>query len=513
MKEKYYIKPGHLTWQQFKYLIDNDSISIALEPDSVQTIMDSRDVVDHIISTKQVVYGINTGLGLLANRIISEEKLHSLQHNALLSHACGTGPELNKRITRIILLLKINSLAMGFSGVRLELIERLIFFYNNQLLPAIPEKGSVGASGDLVPLAHMSLPLIGEGAFLGNEALVPASQALEKFNLKPLCLEPKEGLALVNGLQVSQAITLDALMQAEVLFKSAILAGSLTTEAVSACLAPFDERIHQVKGHSAQITVAKMFRNIFNDSHVNHDKENATKQVQNPYSIRCQPQVMGAILHQLNWVKETLSVEMNSVSDNPLVFAKENEIISGGNFHGEMVAMMADNLALSLAEIGALSERRIALLIDEQFSGLPAFLVKDNGLNSGFMMPQVTAAACASDNKALAHPHVVDSIPTSANQEDHVSMATSAALRLQNMIDNTATIIAVELLSAAQGADFQGPDRLASTTKKLYATIREKVDFYETDRIHAPDIASVKDAILTGKYASIIGGALPEAMS
>lgn len=504
MAEMFYIKPGQLSWENFKHLIDNENIMIALEPSVIEGINKSRSVVEHVIATKQVVYGINTGLGVLANRIISEEKLHTLQHHALLSHACGTGPALNKRLTRMILLLKINSLAMGYSGVRVELIERLIFFYNHQLLPEIPEKGSVGASGDLGPLAHLSLPLIGEGSFLSEEDIIPASEGLNKFNLSPLILEPKEGLALVNGLQVSQAITLDALWQTETIFEAAILAGSLTTEAVAACLAPFDDRIHQVKGHSAQIKVARLFRDIFEGSQVSLDQKSLNKPVQNPYSIRCQPQVMGAIYHQINWVKETLTVEMNSVSDNPLVFAEENEIISGGNFHGEMIAMMADNLALSLSEIGALSERRIALLIDEQFSGLPAFLVKDNGLNSGFMMPQVTAAACASDNKALAHPHVVDSIPTSANQEDHVSMATSAALRLRTMVDNTATIVAIEMLSAAQGADFQGADKLAMATKMLHQSIRKKVGFYETDRVHAPDISIIKQSILAGEYANII---------
>ncbi|WP_367605593.1 histidine ammonia-lyase [Legionella sp. W05-934-2] len=504
MSKIFYLKPGHLSWDECNYLVDNETIQIALEPSAVADINLSRAVVEKIVAKKQVVYGINTGLGLLANRIISEEKLHTLQYHALVSHACGIGPALSKRITRMILLLKINSLSMGYSGVRVELIERLIFFYNSQLLPIIPEKGSVGASGDLVPLAHMSLPLIGEGYFNYKNDVLTAVDGLNKFGLAPLTLEPKEGLALVNGLQVSQAIALNALWQTEVVFHAAILAGSLTTEAMSACLVPFDDRIQQVKGHAAQIQVATLFRQIFQGSQVNRDQASLNKPVQNPYSIRCQPQVMGAILHQINWVKETLTVEMNSVSDNPLVFAKDEDIISGGNFHGEMIAMMADNLALSIAEIGSLSERRIALLIDEKFSGLPAFLVKDNGLNSGFMMPQVTAAACASDNKALAHPHVVDSIPTSANQEDHVSMATSAALRLSSMIDNTATIVAIELISAAQGADFLNVDKLAPVTQKLHQLIRSKVKFYDVDRVHAPDIAIIKESVLAGEYANIV---------
>ncbi len=504
MAVPFHITPGHLSWDDFKYLINNESTQIGLKLSDVDNINKSRAVVEQVITTKQVVYGINTGLGLLANRIISEEKLHALQHNALLSHACGTGPALNKRIIRMILLLKINSLAMGYSGVRIALIERLIFFYNNQLLPMVPEKGSVGASGDLIPLAHLSLPLIGEGAFLNGECPITATELLDKHQLKPLILEPKEGLALVNGLQVSQALTLDALWQAEKVFDAALLSGSLTAEAVAANLAPFDERIHQIKGHASQIKVAKLYRQLFKGSQVNRQQINANKPVQNPYSIRCQPQVMGAVLHQMTWVKETLLVEMNSVSDNPLVFPEDNDIVSGGNFHGEMIAMMADNLALAIAEIGALSERRIALLIDEQFSGLPAFLVKDNGLNSGFMIPHVTAAACASENKALAHPHVVDSLPTSANQEDHVSMATSAALRLRAMIDNTATIIAIEMLAAAQGVDFGEPEKLSISIKSLYSLIREKVSFYDTDRIHAPDIAILKQSILSGEYAKVI---------
>lgn len=418
----------------------------------------------------------------------------------MLSHACGTGVLLADDVVALILLLKINNLAQGYSGVRMELIEALCKFYNAGVYPCIPAKGSVGASGDLVPLAHLSLPLLGEGEMRYKGKIISATEGLAIAGIKPFELAAKEGLALLNGLQVSAALCIHAFFTSEWLFETAVLAGSLSVDAASGSDVPFDDRIHQVRGHQAQIDVAAMYRKLLADSTI-RESHRTCNRVQDPYSLRCQPQIMGAVLHQMQFVGQTLQVEINAVSDNPLVFAEQQDILSGGNFHGEIIAMAADNLALAIAEMGANAERRIALLIDHNFSGLPAFLVKESGLNSGFMIAHVTAAACASDNKALAHPHCVDSIPTSANQEDHVSMATNAALRLHSMVENTATILAIELLAACQGLDFHMPLQTSLKLQKVYEQVRSLVEHYDHDRYFAPDISVIKQNVLNGNFA------------
>lgn len=455
----------------------------------------SYEVVGEVIKSGKTVYGVNTGFGSLANQTISSSNLQQLQHNLLLSHACGTGELLNDTTVALILLLKINNLAQGYSGVRLELIEALIALLNHEVYPCIPAKGSVGASGDLAPLAHLALPLIGVGEVRHHGKILTAEEGLKIAGLKPITLGPKEGLALLNGLQVSTAIVLQALLTAERLFNTAIVAGALSVDAASGSDVPFDARIHQARGHATQQEVAALYRDYLQGSAIRESHRDC-KRVQDPYCLRCQPQIMGAVLHQMRFVRETLAVEVNAVSDNPLIFAQEGDILSGGNFHGEIIAMAADNLALAIAEMGANAERRIALLIDAHFSGLPAFLVRDGGLNSGFMIAHVTAAACASDNKALAHPHAVDSLPTSANQEDHVSMATNAALRLQAMNDNTATILAIELLAACQGLEFHAPLSTSPKLVKIYQYVRQYVKPYDKDRYFAPDIARIKECIL-----------------
>jgi histidine ammonia-lyase len=406
---------------------------------------------------------------------------------------------LSDHVVSIILLLKINNLAQGYSGVRLKLIEALIALYNNQVYPCIPSKGSVGASGDLVPLAHMALPLLGVGEVRHKGKIISAIEGLKVAGLVPVELEAKEGLALLNGLQVSTALALSALFTTETLFRTAIIAGALSVDAACGSDVPFDDRIHQVRGHQAQRDVAAMYRQLLEWSEI-RESHRACNRVQDPYSLRCQPQIMGAVLHQMNFVSSTLQVEANAISDNPLVFADQGDILSGGNFHGEIIAMAADNLALAIAEIGANAERRIALLIDKNFSGLPAFLVSEGGLNSGFMIAHVTAASCASDNKALAHPHSVDSVPTSANQEDHVSMATNAARRLHEMNDNTATILAIELLAACQGMEFHKPLKTSPQLHLVYETLRADVAPYDKDRYFAPDIAITKRNILNEAF-------------
>ncbi|WP_419421043.1 histidine ammonia-lyase [Legionella sp. D16C41] len=497
MAECFELNPGQLNLSDVQFLL-NSKAKISLNPACLAQIEKSNQIVNAIVANDKTVYGINTGFGSLAYQRISAEKLSQLQRNIVLSHACGCGELLTDEIVGLILLLKINALACGYSGVRKELIESLLTLYNQQIYPCIPAVGSVGASGDLAPLAHLALPLLGEGQVRIENQLISVSDVTD-LSLPRLELGPKEGLALLNGLQVSAAICLKALFDTDLLFKTAIIAGSLSVDAARGSDIPFDDRIHLIRGHKTQRQVASLYRLLLSGSQI-RESHRLCNRVQDPYSLRCQPQIMGAILQQIKFVAETLQVEINSVTDNPLVFAAEGEILSGGNFHGEMIAMAADNLALAIAEIGANAERRIALLIDKNFSGLPAFLVTESGLNSGFMIAHVTAAACASDNKALAHPHSVDSLPTSANQEDHVSMATNAARRLSNMINNTATILAIELLAACQGLEFHKPLKTSPLLEKVYDKVRSYVLPLEQDRYFAPDIAIIKEKIIQGEF-------------
>ncbi|QEY51454.1 histidine ammonia-lyase [Legionella longbeachae] len=500
MAEYFILQPGALTLQSIKHVL-NQQLKCSLAEDALTQINASHQTVKKVILDKKTVYGINTGFGSLANQTISSDNLKQLQKNIVLSHACGTGELLSDEIVALILLLKINNLAQGYSGVRLELIETLISLYNHRIYPCIPSKGSVGASGDLAPLAHMSLPLLGVGDVHYQGKKISALEGLKIAGLKPIELEAKEGLALLNGLQVSTAIALTALFATENLFETALITGALSVDAANGSDVPFDDRIQKVRGHEAQRSVAACYRELLAGSQIRESHLDCAR-VQDPYSLRCQPQIMGAVLHQIQFVKETLQVEVNAISDNPLVFSEQEQIISGGNFHGEIVAMAADNLALAIAEIGSNAERRIALLIDKNFSNLPAFLIKESGLNSGFMIAHVTAAACASENKALAHPHSVDSLPTSANQEDHVSMATSAARRLHAMNDNTATILAIELLAASQGVEFHKPLKSSQLLEEVHLRLRSYVQPYDSDRFFAPDIDLVKEKILAGEFTT-----------
>lgn len=508
MSDSFILQPGQLSLHNIKHILAKKH-SLSLHKTALAAIYASHQTVKQVILDKKTVYGINTGFGSLANERISNENLKQLQRNIVLSHACGTGSLLSDEIVSCILLLKINNLAQGYSGVRLEVIDALLSLFNHQVYPCIPAKGSVGASGDLVPLAHLSLPLLGVGEVRHKGKLISALEGLHIAGLKPIELQAKEGLALLNGLQVSTALALTALFAVERLFETAMICGALSVDAARGSDVPFDDRIHLVRGHAAQRQVASMFRDLLEGSEIRESHRQCSR-VQDPYSLRCQPQIMGAVLHQIQFVSDTLQVEANAVSDNPLVFASEGDILSGGNFHGEIIAMSADNLALAIAETGANSERRIALLIDKTFSGLPAFLVKEGGLNSGFMIAHVTAASCASDNKALAHPHSVDSLPTSANQEDHVSMATNAARRLHEMIDNTATILAVELLAACQGLEFLHPLKTSPQLQVIYKKVRSVVDSYDEDRYFAPDIAVAKQMILNGELLGSLANASNE---
>ena len=437
------LTPGHLSFIQLRE-IWQQPVKLSLDAGAIDAINASVACVNNIVDEGRTAYGINTGFGLLAQTRIATEDLQNLQRSLVLSHAAGVGEALDDAMVRLIMVLKINSLARGFSGIRLSVIEALIALVNAEVYPLIPAKGSVGASGDLAPLAHMSLTLLGEGKARWQGEWLPATEALKKAGLEPITLEAKEGLALLNGTQASTAFALRGLIEAQELFASATVCGALTTEAVLGSRRPFDARIHAARGQRGQIDAATLYRHVLTDTSALSQSHHNCEKVQDPYSLRCQPQVMGACLTQMRQVMDVLLVEANAVSDNPLVFAEEGDVISGGNFHAEPVAMAADNLALAIAEIGSLSERRIALMMDKHMSQLPPFLVKNGGVNSGFMIAQVTAAALASENKALAHPHSVDSLPTSANQEDHVSMAPAAGRRLWEMAANTRGVIAVE---------------------------------------------------------------------
>ncbi len=494
------LTPGHLTLQQLR-CIARESVQLALDSESYASIDTGARAVADIVAKGEAAYGINTGFGLLANTHIPRDQLELLQRNLVLSHSVGVGAPMERSVVRLMIALKLSSLGRGYSGIRREVMEALLKLFNADVLPVIPLKGSVGASGDLAPLAHMSTVLLGIGEVLMRGERVSAAEGLKVAGLTPLTLQAKEGLALLNGTQASTALALNNMFALEDLYRTALVAGALSVDAAAGSVAPFDARIHQLRGHRGQIDAAVAYRTLLEDSGINMSHRECGK-VQDPYSLRCQPQVMGACLDQMRNAADTLLIEANAVSDNPLIFPDTGEVISGGNFHAEPVAFAADNLALAGAEIGALAERRIALLIDATLSGLPPFLVKDGGVNSGFMIAHVTAAALASENKTLAHPASVDSLPTSANQEDHVSMATFAARKLAEIADNTGHILAIELLAAAQGVDLRAPHETSPTLQRVMKTIRSEVAHYAHDHYFAPDIAAIARLVRDGALAA-----------
>jgi histidine ammonia-lyase len=472
---------------------------VSLEPSDYVAIDASAETIKRALASGAAVYGVNTGFGLLAATRIEDDKLDALQRNLVLSHCAGVGPAFPDHIVRLASALKIIGLAQGRSGVRRVVIDALLRLLEAKAYPVIPSQGSVGASGDLAPLAHLSAALIGEGEIrLGGEVL-PAREALQRIGLVPLTLGPKEGLALLNGTQISTALALDAFFRAEDVFDAALIAGAMSVDALKGSDAPFDPRIQEARGHVGQIEVAARLRALIHgsairESHVQCDR------VQDPYSLRCQPQVMGACLDVLRHAGATLETEANAVTDNPLVFAEDDSVLSGGNFHAEPVAFAADMIAMATAEIASLSERRIALLVDPKMSGLPAFLVEDSGLNSGFMILHVTAAALVSENKTLAHPASVDTIPTSANQEDHVSMATFGARKAGDIATNAANVVAIELLAAAQGLDFHAPLLTSPALQDAHVKVRALSPRLRGDRALSGDIAAVRTLLEQGGF-------------
>jgi histidine ammonia-lyase len=498
------LTPGHLTLPQLRQIAratDSHPVKLELDPASFAAIDAGARAVAEITAKGEPAYGINTGFGRLASTHIPTDQLELLQRNLVLSHAVGVGEPMSRPVVRLLMALKLSSLGRGHSGIRREVMDALITLFNADVLPLIPVKGSVGASGDLAPLAHMSAVLLGIGEVFIRGERASAEAGLAAAGLKPLTLQAKEGLALLNGTQASTALALNNLFAIEDLYRTALVAGALSVDAAAGSVKPFDARIHELRGHRGQIEAASAYRALLEGSAINLSHRDCGK-VQDPYSLRCQPQVMGACLDQMRHAANVLLIEANAVSDNPLIFPETNEVLSGGNFHAEPVAFAADNLALAAAEIGALAERRIALLIDATLSGLPPFLVKDGGVNSGFMIAHVTAAALASENKTLAHPASVDSLPTSANQEDHVSMATFAARKLADIADNTANILSIELLAAAQGVDLRAPHTTSPALHGVMQAVRSEVPHYDLDRYFAPDIAAVTRMVQSGVIAA-----------
>ena len=472
-----------------------------LDDASMQRVAAAAASVDRIVAGGQTVYGVNTGFGLLANTRIPNERLAELQTNLILSHSAGLGDPLPRHVTRLMILLKLLGLGRGYSGVRPLVVEALQRLIDADAMPVIPAQGSVGASGDLAPLAHLISALMGYGRIDVCGEVMPARDALQRIGLNLLQLGPKEGLALINGTQASAALALNALFQGERVFAAAVAAGALSVDALKGSSKPFDPRISALRGQPGQIRVAAAIHDLLQGSEilVSHVK---CDRVQDPYSFRCQPQVMGASLDLLENAARTLTIEAAAVTDNPIVFPDEDIAISGGNFHAQPVAFAADTIAMALCEVGSISERRISVLVDPKMSGLPAFLTPDSGVNSGLMIPQVTAAALVSENKSLAFPASVDSIPTSAGQEDHVSMAPIAARKASQIACNAAGVIAVELMAAAEGIDYHAPLKTSAKLQAVHQAVRGISPHFTADRYWADEMSALQRAVLAGEVAA-----------
>lgn len=463
----------------------------------------SAAIVANAMSTGKAIYGVNTGFGALANVRIEPEKLLELQHNIICSHKAGVGAYLDEAICKLVLALKVMALSAGYSGVRWELVERLLMLFNAGYYPCLHGKGSVGASGDLAPLADLAGVLLGVGDAWFEGKVVPAEEVLKTLQWEAFKLGPKEGLSLINGTQVSTGLALAALFKTERLFGAAIVSGASAVEAAKGSHAPFCEAIQRIRQQKGQQQVAEWYRDLLINSEI-HARYQGELKVQDPYCLRCQPVVMGACLDQMQHVAEILCLEANAVTDNPLVIPETNEVISGGNFHAEPIAFAADNLAIAIAEIASIAERRVALLMDRHFSGLPAFLVADSGLHSGLMIAHVTAAALVSENKSLSHPASVDSIPTSANQEDHVSMAAFGSRRLHDMLDNAAYVIGIELLATLRALSFLAPEKASTNLENILNPLRQLIQMDSNDHVLSPEIEALKQAVLEGKVAQIL---------
>jgi histidine ammonia-lyase len=476
----------------------------SLDDASMRRISASADAVERIVVSGETVYGVNTGFGILANTRIPHDRLAELQTNLILSHSAGLGDPLPRRVTRLIIVLKLLGLGRGYSGVRTTVIDALQALLDRDAIPLIPAQGSVGASGDLAPLAHLIAALMGHGSIDVAGEVMPASAALQKLGMQPLQLGPKEGLALINGTQASTAIALDALFSGERVFAAAVAAGAMSVDALKGSAKPFDPRVSDVRGQPGQIRVAAALRELLDGSEILGSHATDCPKVQDPYSFRCQPQVMGAALDLLDHAARTLTIEAAAVTDNPIVFPDADTAISGGNFHAQPVAFAADMIAMAMCEVGSISERRTAVLIDPKMSGLPPFLTQDSGVNSGLMIPQVTAAALVSENKSLAYPASVDTIPTSAGQEDHVSMAPIAGRKAAQIAHNAAGVVTVELIAGAQGIDCHAPLKTSKKLQAVHGKLREISPHLVSDRYWADEMSALQAAVLNGEFGSAL---------
>jgi histidine ammonia-lyase len=489
------LTPEDVTLDQLRQLWSGSEAR--LDDASMERIATSAAAVERIVASGDTVYGVNTGFGLLANTRIPDDRLAELQSNLILSHSAGLGDPLPRHVTRLMIVLKLLGLGRGHSGVRILVIDALQRLLDEDAMPLIPSQGSVGASGDLAPLAHLIAALMGYGRIEVRGDVMPAGAALQKIGLEPLQLGPKEGLALINGTQASTALALDALFNGERVFAAAIAAGAMSVDALKGSAKPFDPRVSALRGQPGQVRVAAAIHELIQGSEilVSHVK---CDRVQDPYSFRCQPQVMGAALDLLENAARTLTIEAGAVTDNPIVFADEDSAISGGNFHAQPVAFAADIITMALCEVGSISERRVSVLVDPKMSGLPAFLTEDSGVNSGLMIPQVTAAALVSENKSFAFPASVDSIPTSAGQEDHVSMAPIAARKAAQVARNAAGVIAVELMAGAEGIDYHAPLRTSPKLREVHAAVRALSPHFAADRYWADEMSALQAAVTAG---------------
>ncbi|KQN94629.1 MULTISPECIES: histidine ammonia-lyase [Stenotrophomonas] len=502
------LRPGHVPLAQWRQIYRG--ASVRLDASAQAAVLRSAQVVEAIVAKGEPVYGINTGFGKLASVRIEREDLETLQRNIVLSHAAGVGEPMPASVVRLMMALKLTSLAQGASGIRTQTLALLEAFLQHDFIPIIPCQGSVGASGDLAPLSHLASVMIGVGEAFVDGVRMSATDALARIGHAPLTLGAKEGLALLNGTQYSTAYALAGLFEIETVFQAALVTGALSVEAAKGSDTPFDPRIHSIRGQRGQIATAAALRTLMAGSAIRESHRDNDVRVQDPYCLRCQPQVMGAAFDVIRQAATTLEIEANGVSDNPLVFTDTGEALSGGNFHAEPVAFAADMLAMAVCEIGSISERRIAMLVDPALSGLPAFLTPKPGLNSGFMIPQVTAAALVSENKQRAYPASVDSIPTSANQEDHVSMAAHGARRLLAMAENAANVVGIELLAAAQGCDFHAPLRSSDALEQARATVRAQVPTLQDDRYFHPDMVAATALVRDGALARGLESVLPQ---
>ncbi len=499
--DKIIIDGNSLTLDQI-IKVSREFYEVELSTEAIQRVNNNREVVNRYVEQEKVVYGITTGFGKFSDVVISKNETENLQRNLIISHACGVGDPLEEDVVRAIMLLRANALAKGYSGIRLNTLNTLIKMLNSRVHPIIPEKGSLGASGDLAPLSHMVLVLIGEGEANYKGKVIAGKTAMEEAGINPVRLTSKEGLALINGTQVMTAIGALTIYDSINLAKAADIAAALTMEAQRGIITAFDKRVNEVRPHRGQIDCAINLNRLLENSSL------TTKQgeirVQDAYTLRCIPQIHGATKDAFKYVEDKIKIEINSATDNPLIFTEDDEVISGGNFHGQPLALSFDFLGIAIAELANVSERRIERLVNPQLSGLPAFLTEKGGINSGFMIAQYSAASLVSENKVLAHPASVDSIPSSANQEDHVSMGTIAARKAREIYKNTVNVIGIELMAAAQGIDFHKDYNLGKGTKKAYETIRKDVSKLNEDRVMYLDINKCAELIFSNKLVEAV---------